>query len=94
MSKKANKPREKKLDPNQGTGTLKQDTLAQPGPWISMKTGIFVITVTSILMAALTAWQYIPAVGWLDGILYGLLYGGLVWAAFVVMQVFFRWLRR
>jgi uncharacterized membrane protein len=51
-------------------------------PWISMRSGIKIIAFTSIVMAVLTAWQVIPSKGWLEGILWGLLFGVLIWAIF------------
>lgn len=51
-------------------------------PWISMRRGLIIMTITSIAMAVLTAWQVIPSRGWLEGILWGLLFGGMVWAIF------------
>jgi hypothetical protein len=51
-------------------------------PWISMRRGLIIMTITSIAMAGLTAWQVIPSKGWLEGILWGLLFGGMIWAIF------------
>jgi hypothetical protein len=51
-------------------------------PWISMRSGVKIIAITSLGMAALTAWQAIPSKGWLEGILWGLLFGALIWAVF------------
>ncbi len=51
-------------------------------PWMSMRTGVIVITITSIGMAVLTAIQAAPVKGVFGGILYGLLFGGLIWAIF------------
>jgi len=51
-------------------------------PWISMRTGIKIVILCSILMAVLTAWQVIPSRGWLEGIAWGLLFGALILAIF------------
>ena len=51
-------------------------------PWISMRKGLIIIAITSVAMAVLTAWQVIPSRGWLEGILWGLLFGALIWAIF------------
>jgi sterol desaturase/sphingolipid hydroxylase (fatty acid hydroxylase superfamily) len=61
-------------------------------PWITMRSGIISITVLSFLMAGLTIWQLLPAAGWGVSLLYGLLYGGLIWVIFLGMQFFYRWL--
>jgi len=63
-------------------------------PWISMRSGLKIITVTSIAMAVLTAWQVIPSKGWLEGILWGLLFGALIWAIFFGNILINRFLRR
>jgi hypothetical protein len=63
-------------------------------PWISMRSGVKIITITSIAMAALTAWQVIPSKGWLEGILWGLLFGALIWAVFFGNILITRFLRR
>jgi hypothetical protein len=63
-------------------------------PWIPMRTGLIIITITSIAMAVLTAYQAIPVKGTLEGILYGLLFGGLIWIIFLGMILFNRWIRR
>lgn len=71
--------------------TPQQDLAA---PWISMRTGLIVMTITSLVMAALTAWQVIPERGWLEGLLWGLLFGGLVWVIFLGNLLLNRFLRR
>jgi hypothetical protein len=63
-------------------------------PWISMRSGVKIMTVTSILMAILTAWQVIPSKSWLEGILWGLLFGALIWAIFFGNILINRLLRR
>jgi hypothetical protein len=63
-------------------------------PWISMRSGLKIMAVTSIVMAVLTAWQVIPSKGWLEGILWGLLFGALVWAIFFGNILITRFLRR
>ena len=63
-------------------------------PWISMRRGLIVITITSIAMAVLTAWEVIPVKGWMEGILWGLLFGALIWVIFFGMIFFNRFIRR
>jgi hypothetical protein len=72
----------------------KEPVEPQPAkPWISMKTGLRVVTAASIIMAVLTAWQSIPTVGWGKGILWGVIFGAMLWAVFGLMQLFYRWMR-
>ncbi|HLO32962.1 MAG TPA: hypothetical protein VK249_27705 [Anaerolineales bacterium] len=68
------------------------DPMAQP--WISMRRGIIVIAFTSVVLAVLTAWQVIPSRGWLEGILWGLLFGILIWAIFFGNLLINRLLRK
>lgn len=68
------------------------DPLTQP--WISMRSGVKIIVFTSIAMAVLTAWQVIPSKGWLEGILWGLLFGILIWAIFFGNILLNRFLRK
>ena len=63
-------------------------------PWISMRTGLKIMAITSVAMAVLTAWQVIPSKGWLEGILWGLLFGALIWAIFFGNILINRFLRR
>ena len=85
MSEKSNKKKKKK--------EMKELQEAMSQPWISMRTGIKIVTGASIVMAVLTASQVIPSKGWLEGILWGLLFGGLIWAIFfgnIWLNRFFR----
>jgi len=51
-------------------------------PWISMRNAIIVISFTSVGMAVLTGIQVVPAKGWGEGLLWSLLFGGMIWAIF------------
>lgn len=51
-------------------------------PWISMRSGVRIIAVTSVIMAVLTSWQVVPVKGWVQGILWGLFFGAMIWAIF------------
>ncbi len=59
-----------------------------------MRVGVIVISITSVVMAVLTAYQAIPLKGVVDGILYGLLFGGMIWIVFFGFILFNRFLRR
>jgi ABC-type antimicrobial peptide transport system permease subunit len=63
-------------------------------PWISMRSGIIIISITSIVMAVLTAIQAIPIKGWVEGILWGVVFGAFIWALFFGMIFINRFLRR
>ncbi len=70
MAKKSKKPKDQK------------EEKPASRPWISMRSGLIVIAITSVALAVLMAWQVIPSRGWVEGILWGLLFGALIWAIF------------
>ena len=47
-----------------------------------MRGAMIIMAITSLALAILIAWQVIPANGWLEGILWGLLFGGMIWVIF------------
>jgi uncharacterized membrane-anchored protein YitT (DUF2179 family) len=63
-------------------------------PWIQMKTGLTLITITSIVMAVLTAIQAAPVKGWAEGIMWGVIFGALIWVIFFGLVFINRFLRR
>ena len=50
--------------------------------WVSMRSGMIIMAITSLALAVLVASQAIPSTGWLEGILWGLLFGAMLWAIF------------
>jgi hypothetical protein len=72
VAKKSKKPKPK--DQKEGKQTVQ--------PWISMRSGLIAMSITSVALAVLIAWQVIPSRGWVEGILWGLLFGALIWAIF------------
>ena len=65
----------------------------QSDAWISMRTGLTIVTVVSAGMAVLTAWMTIPAIGWLEGLLWSLGFGAAVWLVFIGFFYFNRVVR-
>ena len=63
-------------------------------PWISMRNGIIIIAITSIGMTVLTAVQAVPLIGWVDGLLWSVLFGALIWIIFWGMNLINRFFRR
>jgi hypothetical protein len=51
-------------------------------PWVSMRGGMIIMIITSLALVVLVASQAIPSTGWLEGILWGLLFGGMIWIIF------------
>jgi hypothetical protein len=62
--------------------------------WIKKETGIKVIIATSIAMTVLTGIQTVPALGWLEGSLWALGYGLMIWVIFYGYLYISRLLRR
>jgi hypothetical protein len=83
-----NKKRLKDSEQSKSIASLPAD------PWISMRNGAIIITFTSIGMAVLTAIQVVPVKGWVEGILWGLLYGGMIWVIFFGLVYVNRFLKR
>jgi hypothetical protein len=63
-------------------------------PWIPMRNAVIIISLTSIGMAVLTGLQVVPAKGWGEGILWSLLFGGMIWAIFFGLFFVNKFLRR
>ena len=67
----------------------KQEKEIQRKPWIQWKTGLLTMTIISIALAILVAWQVIVTednIG--KGILWGLIFGGSTWLVFFGMNYF------
>jgi len=62
-------------------------------PWLSFHTGSWIIAGVSLIMAIITAWQVIPIKGTLQGILWGLFFGGSIWLIYLGMLLFNRLFR-
>ena len=59
-----------------------------------MRTGLTAVVLVSVGMAVLTAYTTVPALGWLEGMLWAVGFGVGVWLAFVLFFLFSRWARR
>jgi hypothetical protein len=101
MAKKPNHGKSHTMAPNKSNQPANPTPRAQPSssytgskPRISFKNALILMTICSLVLACLTAYQYVPAIGWLKGILNGLLYGVMVWGVFFLALLFFRWLRK
>ncbi|MGE5463941.1 MAG: hypothetical protein ACM3PS_11340 [Syntrophothermus sp.] len=75
MAKKKNKTKKLKVE-----GQKEEPLPVQP--WVSMRGGMIVMAITSVALAVLVASQVIPSTGWLEGILWGVLFGGMIWVIF------------
>jgi hypothetical protein len=51
-------------------------------PWVSMRAGMIIMAIVSLALAVLIASQVVPSRGWMEGILWGLLFGGMIWVIF------------
>ncbi len=72
----------------------KQKNQLRTEPWISMRSGVIIIAITSIGMAVLTALQAVPAMGWMEGLLWSVFFGALIWIIFFGMIFVNRFFRR
>lgn len=96
MSKKTSRAKVHPASKNKSVQAAQTQSSSPTGlkPWISYKNALILITVCSIALAGLTAFQYGPVGGWVKAILYGLLQGGMVWGVFFVSLLVFRWIRK
>lgn len=64
--------------------------------WIPYRTGIIIIAVLSIGMIAMTAYQAVTQFGmtWGEGLLRGLIFGGMLWIIFFGFILLNRFLGR
>ena len=62
--------------------------------WIKMKTGVKIIIFTSLFMVILTGIQTIPALGWVEGSLWALGFGLMIWVIFYGIIYINRFLHR
>jgi hypothetical protein len=78
------------------THPAKQNKTKETGlqPWISMRRGLVIMAITSLIMAGLTTWQVSYSKGWLESTLWGLLFGALIWAIFFGNLLITRFLRK
>ena len=88
MSKQSKKASEKEKQKSSNLSS-------QPaGAWLSMRTGLILITIVSVGMAVLTAYQSVPAKGLTEGILWGLIFGGSIWMIFLAFLLYGRLFRK
>lgn len=62
--------------------------------WLSMRTGMIVITIVSIAIGAWTAWNALPAEGLAMSIFWGAVFGGSIWLVFFGAYFLNRWVRK
>jgi hypothetical protein len=72
----------------------KQKDMLRAEPWITMRSGLIIITITSLGMAVLTAIQAVPAKGWLEGLLWSVGFGASIWVIFFGMIFINRFFKR
>jgi len=77
-----------------GTPKASNEEKSIQQPLISKRTALMIVAIISVFLAVLTASQLIPSRGWVGGILWGLLYGVLVWVMFFGNILIKRFLRK
>ena len=73
-----NKNRTKKTP----TKKKQEEEIPLTKPWVSLRGGIIIMAITSLVLVVVVASQVIPSTGWLEGIGWGLLFGGFIWVIF------------
>ena len=59
-------------------------------PWLSQKIGFWIMTIVSVTLAVWVGWQVAVVDTLLNGILWGLGFGGSLWLVFFGMNFFHR----
>lgn len=62
-------------------------------PWIPMRTGLLIVTLVSVGMAAFTIWQTYDVLPFMESLRYGLVRGGSLWVIFGIAYAFNRFVR-
>jgi hypothetical protein len=62
--------------------------------WISMRSGLRTMTIVSLVLAAVTGYTTIPALGWWEGLLWSLGFGVSIWLVFVGFYYFNKVVRK
>lgn len=78
-------------------GKLKKEETKQTyerKPWLSKKTGFLAITILSVALAVWIGWQVAAVDTLLNGVLWGLGFGGSIWLVFFGMNFFHRLFNR
>jgi hypothetical protein len=70
----------------------KQESLT--GAWLPTRGGFITVGVVSLALAVWTAIQAARALPLLESILWGLVFGGSIWAIFLIVYLVNRYLRR
>ena len=75
---------------------VESSSALQGNAWIPYRTGIIIIAILSIGMIAMTAYQAVTEFGmtWGEGLLRGVLFGGMLWVIFFGFILFNRVLGR
>lgn len=94
MTKSSKKKSPKKKASSLDSSKEENESLrAKNDPWISKQLGIIIITIISLAMGIYTGTQTVPALGWLEGLLWAVGYGGSIWLVFMIALLFNRYVR-
>lgn len=75
-------------------GNNKNKKVEQNSAWISMRTGLTIVTVMSVGMMALTGYYTIRALGWGEGLLWTVGFGVAIWLVFFGFLYFNLYIRK
>jgi hypothetical protein len=71
----------------------KQSPPQQSDAWLPTRGGLIVLGILSLGMAGITFWQSYQAFSFLESLGYALVYGGSIWAIFLVIYLVNTFLR-
>ena len=84
MAKSSKKKSQKKQVLSQDSPKEENESVkVKSDSWISKQMSLILITIISLAMAIYTGSQTVPALGWLEGLLWAVGYGGSIWLVFM-----------
>ena len=95
MAKSSKKKPQKKQASSQVSSKEEIGSVQVKGDsWISKRMSFIIITIISLVMGIYTGSQTIPALGWLEGLLWAVGFGGSIWLVFMVALLFNQFVRK
>lgn len=77
------KSRKQQVSSQDSTKEGNESIQGKSDSWVSKQMALIIITIISLAMAIYTGSQTVPALGWLEGLLWAVGYGGSIWVVFM-----------
>ena len=77
------KSRKQQVSSQDSTKEGNESIQGKSDSWVSKQMALIIITIISLAMAIYTGSQTVPALGWLEGLLWAVGYCGSIWVVFM-----------